>query len=150
MKDNNVFSPLTNIYESRCVKNSADVYEALFKVSKLDPDMAGKHIGLIFPAAMKCELHLRSRDEHVSYSIEPMFMRDMYIRDVHGCKMRQPDVVIAPTQCFGYVTLYTLDNREDFGINASVTFAFSDLVSLLLKKPTTVPYKQPWYKRLFS
>lgn len=150
MQDKNIFSPLTPIYESRCVKNSADVYEALFKASKLDPEMFGKHIGLSFPAAMECELHFRLGDEHISYTVNPLFVRDRYIRDVHGCEVRQPDVVIAPTQRFGYVTLYTLDTSKDFGINASVTFAFADIVSLLLKKPKTVPSKQSWYKRLFS
>lgn len=77
-------------------------------------------------------------------------MRDRRIYDVHGCKMCQPDVVIAPTQRFGYVTLYTLDSNENFGINASITLAFKDIASLFLKKPVTKPSKQPWYKRLFS
>ena len=150
MQDKNIHIPFTRIYASRCVENSADVYEALFKASQLNPEMFGKHIGLSFPAAMECELHFRVGDEHISYTVNPLFVRDRYIHDVYGCEMRQPDVVIAPAQRFGYVTLYTLDTSENFGINASVTFAFDGIVSLLLKKPKTVPSKQPWYKRLFS
>lgn len=150
MQDKNIFAPLTPIYESHCVKNSADVYEALFKASKFNPKMSGKHIGLSSPAAMECNLHFKLGGEYVSYTVNPLFVRDRYIRDVYGCEMRQPDVVIAPTQRFGYATLYAIDISEDFGINASVTFAFADLVSLLLKKPKTVPSKQSWFKRLFS
>lgn len=150
MQDKNVFGSLTPIYASRCVKNSADMYEALLKAAKLSPEMFGKHIGLSFPAAMECEIHFRLGDGHISYTVQPLFVRDRYIRDEYGCEMRQPDVVIAPTQRFGYVTLYTLDTSEDVGINSSVTFAFADIMSLLLKKPKTVPSKQPWYKRLFS
>lgn len=150
MKNQNIFIPHTHIYASYCVKNSADVYDALCKASQLNPEMSGKHIGLRFPAAMECEIHFRLGDEHITYKVMPLFMRDRRIYDVHGCEMCQPDVVIAPMQRFGYVTLYTLDTSENFGIKASFTIAFKDTVSVFLKKPKTEPSKQSWYKRLFS
>lgn len=74
-----------------------------------------------------------------------------YIIDGLGYDMRCPDVVLAASDRYGYVTAYTIYAHADYDIVGSITFNIDDLVAVQFKVfEDNKKDSRPWYKRLFS
>ena len=147
------FKPRTRVHESWDMNNSGDVYNAICRMAQSgsNQELVGKHIGLNFPKQMECFLYLEHGGRHLTFNIEPVVDRTQCIIDDLGYAMRRPDVVLTPSDRYGYVTAYSIFPYADYDINGSITFNIDDLISVQFQIfKANKNDSRPWYKRLFS